>query len=136
MVLRIDTYRGSYRASFYCPFWVVNATDLKFQFKVLKRKRKEFLSIVKDLEFRLRTKRLLLMLSIHRILFVRKNSIVTHTRKRFVFDNWSSLSLSWQKSMFILGSYTFIQYWRRWNRFTMVRSIFSGCNQKHRNDIV
>jgi len=34
MVLRIDTYRGSYRISFYSPFWIINATDLKFQFKV------------------------------------------------------------------------------------------------------
>ncbi|CAF4893614.1 unnamed protein product, partial [Rotaria sp. Silwood1] len=34
MILRVDTYRGSYRASFYSPFWIVNATDLKFQFKI------------------------------------------------------------------------------------------------------
>ena len=34
MVLRIDIYRGSYRASFYSPFWIINSTDLKFEFKI------------------------------------------------------------------------------------------------------
>ncbi|UJR24151.1 hypothetical protein I4U23_027117 [Adineta vaga] len=34
MILRVDIYRESYRASFYSPFWIVNGTDLKFQFKV------------------------------------------------------------------------------------------------------
>lgn len=34
MVLRVDTYRESYRASFYSPYWIVNSTDLKFEFKV------------------------------------------------------------------------------------------------------
>jgi len=34
MVLRIDKHRGSYRLLFYCPIWMINATNLKFQFKV------------------------------------------------------------------------------------------------------
>ncbi|CAF0900458.1 unnamed protein product [Adineta steineri] len=34
MVLRVDTYRQSYRASFYSPFWIINSTDLKFEFKI------------------------------------------------------------------------------------------------------
>ena len=34
MVLRVDTYRQSYRASFYSPFWIINANDLKFEMKV------------------------------------------------------------------------------------------------------
>jgi hypothetical protein len=34
MILRVDTYRGSYRASFYSPYWIINSTDLKFELKV------------------------------------------------------------------------------------------------------
>ena len=34
MILRVDTYRDSYRASLYSPFWIVNSTDLKAEFKV------------------------------------------------------------------------------------------------------
>ncbi|CAF1065734.1 unnamed protein product [Adineta steineri] len=34
MVLRVDTYRQSYRTSLYSPYWIVNATDLKFEFKI------------------------------------------------------------------------------------------------------
>ncbi|CAF1173038.1 unnamed protein product [Adineta ricciae] len=34
MILRVDTYRQSYRASFYSPYWIINGTDLKFQFKI------------------------------------------------------------------------------------------------------
>ena len=33
MILRVDTYRGSFRASIYSPIWLRNSTDLKFQFK-------------------------------------------------------------------------------------------------------
>lgn len=34
MILRVDTYRGSYRASIYSPIWIQNSTDLKFEFKI------------------------------------------------------------------------------------------------------
>ncbi|CAF1248487.1 unnamed protein product [Rotaria sordida] len=34
LLLRVQTYRESYRASLYSPYWIVNCTDLKFEFKV------------------------------------------------------------------------------------------------------
>ncbi|CAF1170061.1 unnamed protein product [Rotaria sordida] len=34
LLLRVDTYRASYRASLYSPYWIVNCTDMKFEFKV------------------------------------------------------------------------------------------------------
>ncbi|CAF4959633.1 unnamed protein product, partial [Rotaria sp. Silwood1] len=33
LLLRVDTYRASYRASLYSPYWIINCTDLKFEFK-------------------------------------------------------------------------------------------------------
>ncbi|CAF1398617.1 unnamed protein product [Adineta ricciae] len=34
MILRVEICRHSYRASFYCPYWIVNTTDLQFQIKI------------------------------------------------------------------------------------------------------
>ncbi|CAF3768117.1 unnamed protein product [Adineta steineri] len=34
MVLRVDICRQAYRASFYSPYWLINSTDLKFQFQL------------------------------------------------------------------------------------------------------
>ncbi|CAF3870792.1 unnamed protein product [Adineta steineri] len=34
LMLRVDIYRESYRASLYSVFWVLNCTDLKFEFKI------------------------------------------------------------------------------------------------------
>jgi hypothetical protein len=84
MVLRIDKHRGSYRLLFYCPIWMINATDLKFQFKVFQL----FLLKIKFKKlnkFRLTMKKHLLMLLINHILFVQKNSKVNHIKKRFFF---------------------------------------------------
>lgn len=34
MILRVDTYQESFRATLYSPFWIVNCTDLELEFKV------------------------------------------------------------------------------------------------------
>lgn len=34
MVLRIDIFHESYHLSLYNPFWIVNHTDLKLEFRV------------------------------------------------------------------------------------------------------
>ncbi len=81
MVLRVDTYRESYRASFYSPYWIVNSTDLKFEFKVFEY----FYFIIKYFSYRLKLIKYLLTILINHIFYAQKNFKMNHINRWLVY---------------------------------------------------